>query len=142
MTPEEQKTWLTTHVAADLTYIWEVMGVTLERQYELGQNYNSVALFAALADTKQEARTALGRDLGIDPGANAGARAALASVVAAWQQAVDTSEKERGLKAEARAMGLPKPLLQTERHAMRAAVERLLGAMGREGGAVPRLLGC
>ena len=55
MTPEEQKTWLTTHVAADLTYIWEAMGVTLERQYELGQNYNSVALFAALADTKQEA---------------------------------------------------------------------------------------
>ena len=50
-------------------------------------------------------------------------------MVAAWQQALDTSEKERGLKAEARAMGLPKPLLQTERHAMRVAVERLLGAM-------------
>lgn len=128
-TPEEQRAWLTTNVAADLTYIWEAMGVTLERQYDLGQNYRSVALFAALADTKQEARTALGRDLGIDPAANAGARAALASVVAAWQQALDTSEKERGLKAEARAMGLPKPLLQTERHAMRVAVERLLGAM-------------
>ena len=128
-TPAEQREWLTTNVAADLTYIWEAMGVTLERQYDLGQNYRSVALFAALADTKQEARTALARDLGIDPAANAGARAALASVVAAWQQALDTSEKERGLKAEARAMGLPKPLLQTEWHAMRVAVERLLGAM-------------
>ena len=128
-TPEEQRAWLTQNVAADLTYIWEAMGVTLDRQYDLGQNYRNVSLFAALADTKAEARAALGRDLGIDPAANAGARAALASVVAAWQQAADTSEKERGLKAEARAMGLPKPLLQTERQAMRAAVERNLGPM-------------
>lgn len=129
LTPEQQRTWLTQNVAADLTYIWDVMGVTLERQYDLGQNYTNVSLFAALADSKQEARTALGRDLGIDPAANAGARAALASVVAAWQQAADTAEKERGLKAEARALGLPKPLLQTERQAMRVAVERLLGPM-------------
>ena len=128
-TPEEQRAWLAANVASDLTYIWEAMGVSLERQFELGQNYNSVALFAAIADSKQEARTALGRDLGIDPAANAGARAALASVVAAWQQASDTSEKERGMKAEARALGLPKPLLQTERQAMRVAVERQLGAM-------------
>ena len=128
-TPEEQKAWLTSNVAADLTYIWEAMGVTLDRQYELGQNYHNVSLFAALADSKQEARTALARDLGIDPAANAGARAGLAAVVASWQQAADTAEKERGLKAEARAMGLPKPLFQTERQAMRVAVERLLGAM-------------
>ena len=129
LTPEEQRAWLLQHVDADLTYIWEAMGVVLDRQYELGQNYRGVALFAAMADTKQEARTALGRDLGIDPAANAGARAGLAAVVAAWQQAYDTSEKERTVKAEARAMGLPKPLLQTERQAMRVAVERNLGAM-------------
>ena len=128
-TPEEQRAWLAANVASDLTYIREAMGVSLERQFDLGQNYNSVALFAAIADSKQEARTALGRDLGIDPAANAGARAALAAVVAAWQQASDTSEKERGMKAEARALGLPKPLLQTERQAMRVAVERQLGAM-------------
>lgn len=129
LTPEEQRAWLQANVAADLSYIWEVMGINLDRQYDLGQNYKSVALFAALADTKQEARTALGRDLGIDPAANAGARAALAAIVAAWQQAYDTAEKERGLKAEARALGLPKPLLQTERQAMRVAVERNLGPM-------------
>ena len=73
-TPEEQRLWLSQNVAADLTYIWEAMGITLDRQYELGQNYRNVALFAALADTKQEARTALARDLGIDAAANAGAR--------------------------------------------------------------------
>ena len=128
-TPEEQKLWLSQNVAADLTYIWEAMGITLDRQHELGQNYRNVALFAALADSKQEARTALARDLGIDAAANAGARAALAAVVAAWQQAADTAEKERSLKAEARVMGLPKPLLQSERQAMRVAVERQLGAM-------------
>ena len=117
------------------------MGVTLDRQYELGQNYRNVSLFAALADSKQEARTALARDLGIDPAANAGARAGLAAVVASWQQAADTAEKERGLKAEARAMGLPKPLLQTERQAMRVAVERLLGAMDEKEEPSPDLSG-
>ena len=129
VTPEEQRAWLSQNVASDLTYIWEAMGVTLDRQYDLGQNYNSVSLFAALADTRQDARTALSKDLGIDPAANAGARAGLAAVVAAWQQAADTAEKERSLKAEARVMGMPKPLLQTERQAMRVAVERALGAM-------------
>ena len=83
--PEEQRAWLAQNVDADLTYIWEAMGVTLDRQHDLGQNYRNGALFAAMADTKQEARTALGRDLGIDPAANSAARAALASVVAAWQ---------------------------------------------------------
>ena len=130
LTPEEQRAWLQASVAADLTYIWRVMGVNLDCQYDLGQNYKNVALFAALADTRQEARTALGRDLGIDPAANAGVRAALAAIVAAWQQAYyDTADKERGLKAEARALGLPKPLLQTEMQAMRLAVGRNLGPM-------------
>ena len=49
--------------------------------------------------------------------------------MAARQQAADAAEKERSVKAEARVMGLPKPLLQTERHAMRVAVERTAGRM-------------
>ena len=109
----------------DLTYIWE----SLDHQNDLGQNYTSVALFGALADTRADARTALGRDLGIDPAANPANRARLAAIVAAWQQAADAAEKERSVKAEARVMGLPKPLLQTERHAMRVAVERTAGRM-------------
>ena len=129
-------------MASDLTYIWEAMGVTLDRQYDLGQNYNSVSLFAALADTRQEARTALSRDLGIDPAANAGARAGLAAVVAAWQQAADTAEKERSFeKRKPRVMGMPKPLLQTERQAMRVAVERTLGAMDEKRGTFTGLFG-
>ena len=119
--PEEQRTWLSQNVASDLTYMWEAMGVTLDRQYDLGQNYNSVSLFAALADTRQEARTALSRDLGIDPAANAGARAGLAAVVAAWQQAADTAEKERSLKAEAPRDG----------HAQAASANRAASNEGR-----------
>ena len=126
---EQRREWLQTNVAADLTYIWEQMGVTLDHQYELGQNYTNVALFGALADTGADARTALGRDLGIDPAANPANRARLAAIVAAWQQAAGAAEKERSVKAEARVMGLPKPLLQTERHAMRVAVERTAGRM-------------
>ena len=72
---EQRREWVQTNVAADLTYIWEQMGVTLDHQYELGQNYTNVALFGALADTRADARTALGRDLGIDPAANPANRA-------------------------------------------------------------------
>ena len=35
-TPEEQRAWLAANVASDLTYIWEAMGVSLERQFRLG----------------------------------------------------------------------------------------------------------
>eukprot|EP00435_Cladocopium_sp_Y103_P007668 s5210_g2.t1 len=129
LTPEQQKAWLQENVNADLTYIFEQMGVSLERQYELGQHYKSVMLFAALADNRGEARTALARDLGIDPAANPANRASLAAVVAAWQQAADAAEKERTTKAEARSLGLPKPLLQTERHAMRVAIEKVVGPL-------------
>eukprot|EP00435_Cladocopium_sp_Y103_P032652 s3838_g8.t1 len=129
LTPEQQKAWLQEHVNADLTYIFEQMGVPLERQYDLGQHYKSVMLFAALADNRGEARTALARDLGIDPAAGAANRASLAAVVASWQQAADAADKERTTKAEARSLGLPKPLLQTERHAMRVAIERIVGAL-------------
>eukprot|EP00435_Cladocopium_sp_Y103_P047111 s2321_g13.t1 len=61
----------------------------------------------------------------MDPAAIAAARAA--PVVASWQQASDAADKERPVKAEARVMGLPKPLLQTERQAMRTALERATG---------------
>eukprot|EP00435_Cladocopium_sp_Y103_P048825 s2527_g14.t1 len=125
----QRRTWLQSNVDADLLYVLDQMGVALERQHDLCQHYKSIALFAAIADTRAEARTALARDLQIDVAANAAARASLAAVVAAWQQAADAAEKERGMKAEARALGLPKPLLQTEKHAMRAAVERQLGRL-------------
>jgi hypothetical protein len=131
-TPEEQRAWLTTNVAADLTYIWEAMGVTLERQYDLGQNYRSVALFAALADTKQEARTALGRDLGIDPAANAGARAALASVVAAWQQALDTREGARP-QGRGKGHGAAKALVADGAARYEGGRGALVGGDGRKG---------
>eukprot|EP00435_Cladocopium_sp_Y103_P052283 s2541_g16.t1 len=129
LTPEQQKAWLQEHVNADLTYIFEQMGVPLDRQYDLGQHYKSVMLFAVLADNRGEARTALARDLGIDPAAGAANRASLAAVVASWQQAADAADKERTTKAEARSLGLPKPLLQTERHAMRVAIEKVVGPL-------------
>ena len=103
LTPEEQRAWLSQNVASDLTYIWEAMGVTLDRQYDLGQNYNSVSLFAALADTKADARTALGRDLGIDPAANAAARAALG--ISGRSMATGLRHRGEGAGLEGRGQG-------------------------------------
>ena len=45
------------------------------------------------------------------------------------QTALDTSESERKLKAEAHALGLPKPLPANDRLAMRVALEASLGPL-------------
>ena len=62
-----RRLYLHREVDSDLVYIWEDSGVSLAHQYELGQAYKTVRKFAALADSKVDARAAFGADLGLDP---------------------------------------------------------------------------
>ena len=128
-TDAEKRQYLATQVSADLTYILEEVKLPLDVQYNLGQTYTTIALFAAIADTKPNARDAFRQDLAIDPTASVANRARLAALVTAWQMAYDVAEKERAVKAEARVMGLPKPLLQSERMTMRTALETAVGRL-------------
>ncbi|CAE7826044.1 unnamed protein product [Symbiodinium sp. CCMP2592] len=128
LTDENRRTFLAQNVSADLVYLWEELNVSLLHQYELGQNYRSMVRFAALADTRAGARAAFASDVTVDPDTAAG-RAALAGLVAAWQSALDTTEHERKLKAEAHVLGLPKPLPANDRLAMRVALEASLGSL-------------
>lgn len=114
-------------VDSDLVYIWEDSGVSLAHQYELGQLYRTVRKFAALADAKAEARAAFAADLGLDPAAGGAPRAALAGLVTAWQIANETNEKDARNRAEAKNLGVPRPLTFTDRNALYNAFERVHG---------------
>ena len=105
----DKRAFLAQNVSPDLMFLWEELNVSLAHQYELSQNYRTIVRFAAIADSRSDARTAFRSDCTLDAAAAEG-RAALAGLVAAWQTALDTSESERKLKAEAHALGLPKPL--------------------------------
>ena len=113
-------------------FLWEELNVSLTHQYELCQNYRTIVRFAAIADSRSDARIAFRSDCTLDAAAAEG-RAALAGLVAAWQTALDTSESERKLKAEAHALGLPKPLPANDRLAMRVALQSTLGALEERG---------
>ena len=74
--------YLARHVSSDLAFVWDEMGVSLSHQVELGVRYRTVARFAALADSRADARVALRSDVTLDA-ATADGRAALAGLVSA-----------------------------------------------------------
>ena len=57
------------HVSSDLAFVWDEMGVSLQRQVELGVRYRTVARFASLAASRAESRAALRQDVTLDPDA-------------------------------------------------------------------------
>lgn len=120
--------YIAQHVSSDLAYIWDEMGVSLAHQVELGVRYRTVARFAALADSRAEARTALRTDVTLDAATPDG-RAALAGLVSAWQSCLDMSEQERKAKAESSVLGLPRPVPANDRLAMRTALEVTTGIL-------------
>ena len=124
-----RRLYLHREVDSDLVYIWEDSGVSLAHQYELGQAYKTVRKFAALADSKIDARAAFGADLGLDPAGGAVPRAALAGLVTAWQIANETNEKDVQNRAEAKNLGVPRPLTFTDRNALYNAFERVHGRL-------------
>ena len=74
-------------------------------------------------------RQALRNDLGLEM-TDQQARAAVAAVVSAWESCREFSAKQSELKAEARVMGVVRPITQTEKQAMRSAYEQTYGTRG------------
>ena len=114
------------HVDADLQFVWEEAKISEQLQYDLGQHYQSVAKFAAMADTRQGFRDALKDDFGLRPD-SAASRASIAALVMSWEASTRFTQEEFKLRAEAKIMGLSKPLAASDRVAMRTAVEASRG---------------
>ena len=129
ITDADRRKFLADNVSSDLQYVLEEAGVSLEAQYAIAQHYRSLRVFSTIADSKADVREALKNDFGIDPAANAAARASVAKVVTAWEVSRELSSKEQEMKAEAKVLGLPRNLQHSERQAMIKSVEIVLGSL-------------
>ena len=129
VTDEDRGTYITENVAADLQYVLEDTGISLDLQYRLTQHYNTLRVFAAIGDTSADVRTALQTDFALDPAASAANRATLAKLVSAWSLAKDLANKEKDLLAETKILGQPRILQHSKRQAMVRAVERAYGQL-------------
>ena len=129
ITDADRRKFLADNVSSDLQYVLEEAGVSLEAQYAIAQHYRSLRVFSTIADSKADVREALKNDFGMDPAANAAARASVAKVVTAWEVSRELSSKEQEMKAEAKVLGLPRNLQHSERQAMIKSVEMVLGSL-------------
>ena len=124
--PEERSAWVHANVDADLQYIWQEAGMGEQAQYDIGQHYRSLKRFSSIADDRAGLRQALQDDFAMRPD-SAPNRAAIASVVSAWESAKYAHAEEIKLRQEAKALGAPRPLPHTDRSAMLKALETSRG---------------
>ena len=113
---------LSTRVDANLAQVLQEAGVPVALQYNLTVQFQTVRRFSAYEDSRTGLRQALKADFSLEPD-DLARRAAIASVISAWEAAGQLNLKETELKAEARILGVAKPLTQTDRAAMRLAFE-------------------
>lgn len=114
------RTWIQDNMESDLAHIMTENGVPLALQYNIGQNFRSVRRFSALADSRADVRTTL-RDAYTVEENTLERRAAVAAVVVSWEAAREYAQKDVQLRAEAKLLGVNRPVTQTDRAAMKAA---------------------
>ena len=72
------------NLTAELLHIFNECGVPVGLQYKLGQHFKNVKKFSTYADTRSDVRAALKADHSLEA-TNQDTRAAVASVVSAWE---------------------------------------------------------
>ncbi|CAE8596004.1 unnamed protein product, partial [Polarella glacialis] len=126
-TAEEKRVLVERNCEAERVFLWEDASLGIDRQHALSlAGYGTVRRFVGLGETKAAARAALVAELGLDP-ATAEGRLALSVLVGIWGAAGKTDEKEESLRAEAKVMGVARPVTSIERIAMRKVVEARYG---------------
>ncbi|CAE7378144.1 unnamed protein product, partial [Symbiodinium pilosum] len=116
------------NLTTELLHIFNECGVPVGLQYKLGQHFKNVKKFSTYADARSDVRAALKADHALEA-TNQDTRAAVASVVSAWESCREFSAKESELKAEARVLGVSRPIKQTEHQAMRISYEKTFGSL-------------
>ena len=112
---------------SDLQYVLQESSAALSTQYRIACMHQSRRRFQAIADTREEARTAA-RDFNLDHQTPAG-RVEIAAVVAAWEMAKEFAGKEVEVRAEAKVLGHKRILQVQERQAMLKAVTDTYGRL-------------
>ena len=121
---EARRTHLRERVDADVVYLFEDNGLSLDLQYQISLHYPTMRKFAALAENRADARVALAADFALDVAAGGAAvRAQLAAATSCWEIAREYADKEKVVRAEARSLGTPRPMASNDRAAMKRALE-------------------
>ena len=121
--------FISSKVDANLAHLFQESGVPVGLQYKIGQQFKTVRSFASYEDSRSKVREAMKADFSLDGSANLAARSALAAIVSTWEACQRFSEKEAELKAESRVLGIPRPVAQTDRSAMKTSFESSFGAL-------------
>lgn len=129
LTDNERRSYLSAHVSTDLQFAWSDSNVSLAAQYNLAQHYKTLRVFASMADSKADLRTALRTDYAMDQNASPEMRADVAKIVTSWELSRELSKKEQELRAEAKVLGMPRTIQHSERQAMIKAVEQTIGKL-------------
>ncbi|CAE7523389.1 glyQS [Symbiodinium microadriaticum] len=86
-------------------------------------HFDTIGKFSAYADTRATIRTALRDDFALE-GDTLEKRSAVAAVIMAWESCKSYVTKEADIKAEAKLLGVTRPIAHTDRTAMKAAFEK------------------
>ena len=121
--------YVSSKIDANLAHLFQESAVPIGLQYKIGQQFKTVRAFASYEDSRSKVRDAMKSDFSLDGSANLAARSALAAVVSTWEACQRFAEKEAELKAEARVLGIPRPVAQTDRSAMKSSFESAFGAV-------------
>ena len=118
------------HAEAELAFVLGEVGMPLPLQYLLVHaGYRTVRLLASIEDTKAAVRVAFKDILGVDPAADAEARMQMSLLVLAWDIAQASAKKEIEVRAEAKSLGVQRPVTHNDRLAMRRLLQSRVGAI-------------
>jgi hypothetical protein len=124
----ERAVYVERHVDSNLKYIFADCELEPEVQYTLAlAGYCKVRRMVGLGEDRRGVRARLRDQLALDADVDDAAAQRVASVLDAWEVAGKQQETEVSMRAEARALNLPRPVQQLERGAMRTAVEAVHG---------------
>ena len=118
--------YMSTKVDPNLAHILQKAGVPIALQYLLCQEFTTVRKLSTYEDDRSKA---LKTDFSVDAAADLPSRAAVAAVVSAWEASTHFATREQELRAEARVLGVSRPVTQTDRAAMKAALRILLNPL-------------
>ena len=127
-TTDDEKRERVSSVDADLQYVLQEAGASLDTQFAVCSVHTTLRRFQAIADDRAGSRAAAATDFGIPADTPAG-RQQTAAIVASWELAKEISSKEIELRAEARALNQPRILQTQERQAMIRAVSTAYGKL-------------
>ena len=102
-TTDDEKREPVSSVDADLQYVLQEAGASLDTQFAVCSVHTTLRRFQAIADDRAGSRAAAATDFGIPADTPAG-RQQTAAIVASWELAKEISSKEIELRAEARAL--------------------------------------